>query len=319
MKYAIVFPGQGAQEVGMGRDLFESFVPSRSVFERSDEALGFSLSRIIFAGPDDELKKTEYAQPAILTMSMAVHRCLEEETGVEFAPEFVAGHSLGEYTALVASGTLSLEDGVRLVHLRGKLMQEAVPLGKGSIAAIIGLDRESVISICEEVSSLGVCQAANFNAPGQIVISGEREAVDKAVSMCKDAGAKRALPLKVSAPFHCSLMRPVADRLRESFSRCSWNRPKWPLIANVSAGLVSDVESIQEALFLQTFMPVLWSGSIELMISRGVRSFLEVGPGSVLSGLIKRISADSRCLSVNDHEGIREVIDFLKGGQYDES
>ncbi|HOI81322.1 MAG: ACP S-malonyltransferase [Thermovirgaceae bacterium] len=319
MKYAIVFPGQGAQEVGMGRDLFESFVPSRSVFERSDEALGFSLSRIIFAGPDDELKKTEYAQPAILTMSMAVHRCLEEETGVEFAPEFVAGHSLGEYTALVASGTLSLEDGVRLVHLRGKLMQEAVPLGKGSMAAIIGLDRESVISICEEVSSLGVCQAANFNAPGQIVISGEREAVDKAVSMCKDAGAKRALPLKVSAPFHCSLMRPVADRLRESFSRCSWNRPKWPLIANVSAGLVSDVESIQEALFLQTFMPVLWSGSIELMISRGVRSFLEVGPGSVLSGLIKRISADSRCLSVNDHEGIREVIDFLKGGQYDES
>ena len=252
-------------------------------------------------------------------MSMAVHRCLEEETGVEFAPEFVAGHSLGEYTALVASGTLSLEDGVRLVHLRGKLMQEAVPLGKGSMAAIIGLDRESVISICEEVSSLGVCQAANFNAPGQIVISGEREAVDKAVSMCKDAGAKRALPLKVSAPFHCSLMRPVADRLRESFSRCSWNRPKWPLIANVSAGLVSDVESIQEALFLQTFMPVLWSGSIELMISRGVRSFLEVGPGSVLSGLIKRISADSRCLSVNDHEGIREVIDFLKGGQYDES
>ena len=318
MKYAIVFPGQGAQEVGMGRDLFESFVPSRSVFERSDEALGFSLSRIIFAGPDDELKKTEYAQPAILTMSMAVHRCLEEETGVEFAPEFVAGHSLGEYTALVASGTLSLEDGVRLVHLRGKLMQEAVPLGKGSMAAIIGLDRESVISICEEVSSLGVCQAANFNAPGQIVISGEREAVDKAVSMCKDAGAKRALPLKVSAPFHCSLMRPVADRLRESFSRCSWNRPKWPLIANVSAGLVSDVESIQEALFLQTFMPVLWSGSIELMISRGVRSFLEVGPGSVLSGLIKRISADSRCLSVNDNEGIGKVIDFLKGGQYDE-
>ena len=319
MKYAIVFPGQGAQEVGMGRDLFERFASSRSVFERSDEALGFSLSRIIFAGPDDELKKTEYAQPAILTMSMAVHRCLEEEKGVEFAPEFVAGHSLGEYTALVASGALSLEDGVRLVHLRGKLMQEAVPLGKGSMAAIIGLDRESVISICEEVSSLGVCQAANFNAPGQIVISGEREAVDKAVSMCKDAGAKRALPLKVSAPFHCSLMRPVADRLRESFSRCSWNRPKWPLIANVSAGLVSDVESIQEALFLQTFMPVLWSGSIELMISRGVRSFLEVGPGSVLSGLIKRISADSRCLSVNDHEGIREVIDFLKGGQYDES
>ena len=319
MKYAIVFPGQGAQEVGMGRDLFESFVPSRSVFERSDEALGFSRSRLIFAGPDDALKKPEYAQPAILTMSMAVHRCLEEETGVEFAPEFVAGHSLGEYTALVASGTLSLEGGVRLVHLRGKLMQEAVPLGKGSMAAIIGLDRESVISICEEVSSLGVCQAANFNAPGQIVISGEREAVDKAVSMCKDAGAKRALPLKVSAPFHCSLMRPVADRLRESFSRCSWNRPKWPLIANVSAGLVSDVESIQEALFLQTFMPVLWSGSIELMISRGVRSFLEVGPGSVLSGLIKRISADSRCLSVNDHEGIREVIDFLKGGQYDES
>ena len=319
MKYAVVFPGQGAQEVGMGKDFFDRYATSRAIFERSDEALGFNLSRIIFSGPDHELEKTEYAQPAILTMSMALFRCLEEEKGVGFAPDFVAGHSLGEYTALVASKALSLEDGVRLVHLRGKLMQETVPLGVGSMAAIIGLDGESVISICESASKLGVCQAANFNAPGQIVISGERQAVDKAVSMCKDAGAKRALPLKVSAPFHSRLMRPVADRLRESFARCEWKIPKWPLVANVSAQKETDVKSIQEALFLQTFMPVLWSGSVEFIISTGVRHFIEIGPGSVLTGLIKRISSDTNCFSLFDLDGLAQVIDFLKGGQYDES
>jgi len=319
MKYSVVFPGQGAQEVGRGKDFFDRYTASRAVFERTDEALGFNLSRIIFSGPDDELKKTEYAQPAILAMSMAVFKCLEEEKGVGFSPEFVAGHSLGEYTALVASEALSLEDGLRLVHLRGKLMQEAVPLGVGSMAAVIGLDQESVISICESVSDLGVCQAANFNAPGQIVISGEKGAVDKALSLCKDAGAKRALPLKVSAPFHSRFMRPVADRLRESFAHCEWKRPKWPLVANVSAREETDVGSIQEALFLQTFMPVLWSGSIELIISRGVEYFLEIGPGSVLTGLIKRISPDVNCLSLFNVDGIGGVIDFLKGGQYDES
>lgn len=319
MKYAVVFPGQGAQEVGMGKDFFDRYTTSRAIFERSNEALGFNLSRIIFSGPDIELEKTEYAQPAILTTSMALFRCLEEEKGIAFTPEFVAGHSLGEYTALVASEALSLEDGVRLVHLRGKLMQEAVPLGVGSMAAIIGLDRESVISICESASELGICQAANFNAPGQIVISGERQAVDKAISMCKDAGAKRALPLKVSAPFHSRLMRPVADRLRESIARSEWKKPKWPLVANVSAQKETDVESIQEALFLQTFMPVLWSGSVEFIISRGVRHFVEIGPGSVLTGLIKRISADANCLSLFDLDGLGQVIDFLKGGQYDDS
>ena len=319
MKYAVVFPGQGAQEVGMGKGFFDRYAASRAVFERSDDALGFNLSRIIFFGPDDELKKTEYAQPAILAMSMAVFRCLEEEKGVVFSPEYVAGHSLGEYTALVASEALSLEDGLRLVHLRGKLMQEAVPLGVGSMAAVIGLDRESVISICESVSTLGVCQAANFNAPGQIVISGEKGAVDKALSLCKDAGAKRALPLKVSAPFHSCLMRPVADQLRESFAQCEWKRPKWPLVANVSAQEETDVGSIREALFLQTFMPVLWSGSVEFIISRGVRHFVEIGPGSVLTGLIKRISSDANCFSLFDEDGLDEVIDFLRGGQYDES
>lgn len=314
MKYAVVFPGQGAQEVGMGKKLFERYSSAKEVFERAESALGFGLKEIIFDGPDEELKKTEYAQPAILTMSMAVFRCLEEE-GVEFAPEYVAGHSLGEYTALVASGTLSLEDGVRLVHMRGRLMQEAVPIGKGSMAAIIGLQRETVLSICESASSTGVCQAANFNAPGQIVISGEREAVDRAVAMCKDAGAKRALPLKVSAPFHCSLMRPVADRLMESFKDCSWKDPEWPLVANVSGKTETDVGSIQQALFEQTFMPVLWSDSIEFIISKGVHHFVEAGPGSVLSGLIKRISPEASCISANNHEMINGTIDFLMGGQ----
>ncbi|MDO9508806.1 MAG: ACP S-malonyltransferase [Thermovirgaceae bacterium] len=315
MRYSVVFPGQGAQEVGMGKDFRDSFVSAREVFERADAALNFPLSRIIFEGPDEELKKTEFAQPAILTMSMAVFRSLEIDEGISFQPAHVAGHSLGEYTALVASGTLSLEDGVRLVHRRGKLMQEAVPLGKGSMAAIIGLERGKVLAMCEAASSLGVCQAANFNAPGQIVISGDTEAVDKAVSLCREAGAKRALPLKVSAPFHCSLMRPVANRLRESFPDCSWNSPRWPLIANVSARTENDVSSIQDALFQQTYMPVLWADSIEYMMSQGVGRFLEIGPGTVLSGLIKRIDPQAQCFSVNASDSISGAIDFLKGGQ----
>ncbi|GAB6280454.1 MAG: ACP S-malonyltransferase [Thermovirga sp.] len=315
MKYAIIFPGQGAQEVGMGRDFRDMYASSRDVFDRADAALDFPLSRIIFEGPDDELKKTAFAQPAILTVSIAVMRSLETEEGFSFDPVYIAGHSLGEYTALVASGTLSLEDGVRLVHLRGRLMQEAVPLGMGSMAAIIGLDKDKVLDACERASSLGVCQAANFNAPGQIVISGETRAVEKAVSLCKDAGAKRALPLKVSAPFHCSLMRPVADSLRESFPVCSWSSSRWPLIANVSAKPENDVQSIQEALFQQTFMPVLWAESIEYMMMNGVDLFLEVGPGNVLSGLVKRIDQQARCISVNSTDSISGAIDFLKGGQ----
>lgn len=315
MKYAVVFPGQGAQEVGMGKDFRDKYASSREVFDRADSALGFLLSEVIFEGPDDELKKTEFAQPAILAMSIAVMKSLEKEEGISFAPEYVAGHSLGEYTALVASGTLSLEDGIRLVNLRGKLMQEAVPIGIGSMAAIIGLEREMVIEACDRASSIGVCQAANFNAPGQIVISGETAAVEKAVSLCREAGAKRALPLKVSAPFHCSLMRPVADSLRISFQDCSWNRSRWPLIANASAGEENDVQGVQEALFQQTFKPVLWSDSVEYMISRGVNCFLEIGPGSVLSGLAKRIDARSECFSVNSTGSIQGAIDFLKGGQ----
>lgn len=315
MKYSVVFPGQGAQEVGMGKDLWGSYASAREVFERADSALNFQLSRIIFDGPEDELKKTEFAQPAILTMSMAVFRLLEIDEGIIFIPSYVAGHSLGEYTALVASGTLSLEDGVRLVHLRGKLMQEAVPLGKGSMAAIIGLEKDKVAAICEAVVSLGVCQAANFNAPGQIVISGETEAVNRAVLLCRDAGAKRALPLKVSAPFHCTLMRSVADTLKASFPDFSWNTSMWPLVANVSGRIESDVSSIQDALFQQTFMPVLWSDSIEYMMKQGVGRFMEIGPGSVLAGLIKRINAQAVCFSVNSSNSIPGAIDFLKGGQ----
>lgn len=315
MKYAVVFPGQGAQEVGMGRDFRDMFASSRDVFDRADEALGFYLSRIIFEGPDDELKKTEFAQPAILTMSIAVMRSLEIEEEFSFDPAYVAGHSLGEYTALVASGTLSLEDGVRLVHLRGRLMQEAVPIGMGSMAAIIGLESDKVVAACKAATSLGVCQAANFNAPGQIVISGETGAVEKAVALCREAGAKRALPLKVSAPFHCSLMRPVADSLSRSFPECSWSPSRWPLIANVSAKPEKDVKSIQEALFQQTFMPVLWAESIEYMMSKGVSRFLELGPGNILSGLIKRIDPQASCISVNSSDSISGAIDFLKGGQ----
>ncbi len=317
MKYAIVFPGQGAQQVGMGRGLFERFASSRSVFERSDEALGFSLSRMHLSGPDDELKKTEYAQPAILTMSMAVHRCLEEETGSS-RPSSLPGTVLENTPPWWPLGPLP-GGRCKACPPKGETHAGGCAPGKGSMAAIIGLDRESVISICERASSLGVCQAANFNAPGQIVISGEKEAVDKAVSMCKDAGAKRALPLKVSAPSHCeahaagsrqverilfpvqlerSQMAPDSERFGWSGVRCG-KHPGGALSPDIHACAMVRVNRINDL--------------------QGAVVFLEVGPGSVLSGLIKRISADSDAFRSTDREGIGEMIDFLKGGQYDES
>jgi len=315
MTYAIVFPGQGAQTVGMGKGFIERYPSAAEVFDRSDEALGFSLSRIILEGPDEELKKTEYAQPAILATSMAIFSVLENEKKLSLKPRFVAGHSLGEYTALVAAGTLSLEDGVRLVNLRGRLMQEAVPIGEGSMAAIMGIDRQTVTAICSEASELGVCQAANFNAPAQTVISGQVEAVERAMVLARERGARRALPLNVSAPFHSSLMRPVADKLRRAFLDCEWKEPRWPLVANVSAEPEETVENIQQSLYDQTFMPVLWADSVDLMKNRGVSGFVEVGPGAVLSGLIRRIWPEAACLSLNAPDGLDQVIDFVEGGQ----
>jgi len=288
MRYALIFPGQGSQEVGMGRDLHEAFGTAKDVFSRADEALGFSLSRIIFEGPDEELKRTAFTQPAILTMTIAALYSLEKEMGLALDPMFLAGHSLGEYTALVAAGSISLEDGVRLVHLRGRLMQEAVPEGEGAMAAILGLDPEVVSEVCEKAAPSGECQPANFNSPGQVVISGKTAFVHAAMEKAKEYGAKKTVLLNVSAPFHSRQMRPVADRLREAFGKIEWKNSPVPIISNSAASPVHSVEEIQDALFDQTFLPVLWQASVNRMADEGVEAFYEIGPGTVLTGLVKK-------------------------------
>lgn len=288
MRFALIFPGQGSQEVGMGRDLHEAFGTAKDVFSRADEALGFSLSRIIFEGPDEELKRTAFTQPAILTMSIAALYSLEKEMGLALDPMFLAGHSLGEYTALVAAGSISLEDGVRLVHLRGRLMQEAVPEGEGAMAAILGLDPEAVSEVCEKAAPSGECQPANFNSPGQVVISGKTAFVHAAMEKAKEYGAKKTVLLNVSAPFHSRQMRPVADRLREAFGKIEWKNSPVPIISNSAASPVHSVEEIQDALFDQTFLPVLWQASVNRMADEGVEAFYEIGPGTVLTGLVKK-------------------------------
>ena len=314
MAYALVFPGQGAQKVGMGKDFYDGFAVSRSVFEQADEALGFSLSDIIFNGPEEELVKTAVTQPAILTVSIAVMRAIEGEFGMSFVPLFCAGHSLGEYTALVASGVLSLKDAVKLVGKRGALMQEAVPLGRGAMSAVLGLDLETVREICMEAAQGEVCSPANSNAPSQIVISGDKGAVERAEVIAKERGASKLIPLKVSAPFHCELMRPVADSLKAEFGAISWHKPKYPIVANVSAAMLNDTDAIREALYAQTFSPVLWTEGVLAMERAGADTFVELGPGNVLTGLIKRICKGKRTLSVSKVEDMDSLRDVVGGG-----
>lgn len=313
MSYALVFPGQGAQEVGMGKDIYESSSVAKEIFDRADAALGFSLSEIIFSGPDEKLKRTTYTQPAILTMSIACFSALEKEGEVLLRPLFLAGHSLGEYTALVAGGVLSLEDAVRLVHLRGKLMQEAVPEGEGAMAAILGLDAFSVDEICKSVAPAGECQSANFNSPGQVVISGGVDFVNAAMTLSKEKGAKKTILLNVSAPFHSRQMRPVADKLLEAFAGIVWKESSVPIVSNAWARPVQRVKEIQQALFDQTFMPVLWSDSVNRMADDGVDSFFEIGPGSVLSGLVKKCRKSVAVRSCGSMEEIESISRFLKG------
>lgn len=314
MKFALVFPGQGAQKVGMGRDLYAASKTAKKVFQEADDALGFSLSDIIFNGPEDKLVLTEYTQPAILTDCIAIYRTLTEEHGVKLEPAFVAGHSLGEYTALVASGVLSLEDGVKLVHLRGHLMQEAVPTGQGAMAAILGLGDEDVAAICKEAAEGEICEPANFNMPGQLVISGHTKAVARAIEIAKSRGAKRSLLLNVSAPFHCSLMRPVADHLAAAMEKCTWHQGMCPLVANVSAQAVSDVATVRRGLYEQTYSPVQWTKSVQYMVDNGVGGFIEMGPGKVLIGMIKHICKGLHNLNVENCEDLGNVAEYLASG-----
>ncbi|HLU68158.1 MAG TPA: ACP S-malonyltransferase [Kofleriaceae bacterium] len=306
MKRALLFPGQGSQKVGMGAALREAFAPARRVFEEADDALGMSLSKLCAEGPEADLTRTENTQPAILTTSIAALRALEEERGpVPF--EAAAGHSLGEWTALVAAGALDFSDAVRLVRLRGQAMQEAVPVGQGAMAAILGLDPVAVTELCAEAAQGEVCQPANFNGGGQIVISGHAGAVDRAMAAAKTKGAMRAVALQVSAPFHCPLMQPAADRLREALADIAIKPLRVPVVSNVTAQPNHDAGEVARLLVEQVTAPVRWEESMLRLEQDGVSRALELGAGSVLRGLCKRIARGISVVSVGEPDDIRSL------------
>lgn len=313
MKLAWLFPGQGAQTVGMGKALFESSPAAKSVFQRADEALGFRLSRLCFEGPDSDLMLTANTQPAILTTSIAILEAIREQFPDMPSPDFVAGHSLGEYSALVAASAMSLEDAVRLVNLRGRAMQEAVPPGVGAMAAVMGGTVEQIQLLCEQSAENEVVSAANFNAPGQIVIAGSVGAVERAKVRAAEAGLK-VIPLKVSAPFHCALMRPAADAVGNALKSIQLSAPKFPVIANVDAQPNQLAESIPSLLVRQIDGTVRWEETVRLMAHAGVEKALEIGPGNVLAGLVKRIDKRITTLSVNNPDAIEKLATFMDCG-----
>ena len=305
---AFLFPGQGSQAVGMGKDLAERFPVARQTFEEADEALGKKLSQLCFEGPEDQLRLTENTQPAILTASVAAWRVLDEK-GVK--PAFVAGHSLGEYSAHVAAQTISFSDAVRTVRNRGKYMQEGVPVGTGAMAAILGMSVDAVAAVCGDAAQGEVCEPANVNSPQQIVISGHAAAVGRAVKLAQERGAKRAIILLVSAPFHCSLMKPAQERLAVDLQKLKFSAPKIPVVCNVYAKPVEDAESAREALIRQVTGSVKWSESVQLLIGRGVQTFVEVGPGKVLCGLMRQIDRSKKSLNVEDEASLQKTLEFL--------
>ncbi|HMM21418.1 MAG TPA: ACP S-malonyltransferase [Selenomonadales bacterium] len=309
-KTAFVFPGQGSQAVGMGKELYELYPSARAVFEEADEALGFSITDMCFNGPEEELRKTFHTQPAILTVSVACYRVLAEN-GI--APAVVGGHSLGEYSALVAAGVLSFAEAVRLVRKRGQLMQEAVPLGEGSMAAILGLERDQIIQICEAVQAAsGPVQAVNFNCPGQVVIAGATKAVEAAVEALKQAGAKRAVPLPVSAPFHSTLMKPAAEKLAAELDKVTVTDAAIPVVANVNGRIVTKGDEIKTLLIQQAASPVLWEDCVGQIVHFGAKLFVEVGPGKVLTGFTKKIVKDAETLNVEDNASLQKTLDYFK-------
>lgn len=314
---AFIFPGQGAQAVGMGRDLAEAYPAAQAVFDEVDAALGERLSRVIREGPEDELVLTANAQPALMATSMAAMRALEAEGVTVEAAAYVAGHSLGEYSALCAAGALTVADTARLLRLRGAAMQKAVPVGLGAMAAILGLDLAAAREVADEAAKQGdgndVCQAANDNDPGQVVISGHKGAVERAVEIARARGAKRAILLPVSAPFHCALMQPAADAMAEALAKVEIGAPRVPLVSNVRAEAVTEPAEIRALLVEQVTGAVRWRESVEWMAAQGVREFVEVGAGKALSGMVRRINRELTARAVNTAEDVRALAAALKG------
>jgi [acyl-carrier-protein] S-malonyltransferase len=302
---AFLFPGQGSQAVGMGKELSDNYAVARRTFEEANEALGYKLSQVCFEGPEEKLKLTEITQPAILTVSIAAWRVLQEK-GVQ--PDFVAGHSLGEYSANVAAGTLTFADAVRTVRNRGKYMQEAVPVGVGAMAAILGMPLDKVIELAADAAQGEVCQAANINSPEQIVISGNSGAVERAIKLATEGGAKKAVSLPVSAPFHCALMQPAQDRLAADLSTLSFQNPSCPVICNVDADAITSAEAARNALIRQVTGAVKWEPSVRLLIRQGASLFIEVGPGKVLWGLMRQIDRSKTCLTVGDEASLQKTM-----------
>ncbi|KOO49317.1 ACP S-malonyltransferase [Viridibacillus arvi] len=316
-KIAFIFPGQGSQSVGMGAEFVAEHQECKAYYNKADELLGYSLSKLMLEGPAEDLTLTYNAQPALLTTSAMI---ADKLTKAGITPDYTAGHSLGEYTALVASGVMSFEDGVQAVHSRGMFMNEAVPAGEGAMAAILGLDRDALKAVTDEVTASGeVVQLANLNCPGQIVISGTKAGVDEASVKAKEAGAKRALPLVVSGPFHSELMRPAASKLQENLQQKAMQDAEIPVISNVTAKPVTEQTEIQQLLVEQLYSPVLWEDSVRKMIDLGVDVFIECGPGKVLSGLVKKVDRQVKTYCVYDEATFEQVIEASKEWSHEEA
>lgn len=313
MARAFVFPGQGSQAVGMGGELAEAFGPAREVFEEVDEALGQNLFRLMQDGPEGDLVLTENAQPALMAVSMAVMRVLQAEGGLDLAKslKYVAGHSLGEYSALAAAGAIGLADTARLLKRRGLAMQRAVPVGEGAMAALLGLSLDDAAAVAEEASQGEVCAAANDNATGQVVISGASAAIDRAVEIAKEKGSKKAMRLNVSAPFHCAMMQPAADEMRDALGEVTISRPVVPVVANVTAGAVDDPERIRELLVMQVTAMVRWRESVLYMKDKGVETLHEIGSGKVLATMTRRIDRELQATAVNTPADIETLLGSL--------
>lgn len=308
MKIAFLFSGQGAQYVGMGKEIYNEYSEAKEIYDKANEVLGFDLKELCFSGEAEELNKTENTQPAILTTSIAILKVLESK-GIK--PSVVAGLSLGEYSAHVAAGTISFEDAVSLVKKRGKFMQEAVPQGLGAMTAIIGLSRELIVESCNEASKFGVCEVANYNCPGQIVIAGEVKAVEEGGKIALEKGAKRAIPLVVSGPFHTSMLKPASDNLNSELNKIEFKDIKLPIITNVTGESVNSKEEIIELLTKQVMTSVRWEDSVNTMIDDGVDTFIEVGPGKVLSGFIKKIDRKAKVYNVEDLKSLEKTLEAI--------